>query len=170
MGDVFKEQLVPMEMSKRDKVQRVIIWLVTVLVGITVFLFFGPFLASITILGMGWGALFLTSKLKKEHEYSLTNNELDIDVIYNKERRKHVLSLDIKKIDMMVSIKDESHKGSLERAQKTINASNGEYTRDTYAILTAHNGELTRILITPNEEMLTLMYKQAPHKVIRYRG
>lgn len=170
MGDVFKEQLVAMKMSNKDKVQQVIIWVVTVLVGITVFMFFGPFLASVVILAMGWGAMFLTSKLKKEHEYSLTNNELDIDVIYNKERRKKVLTLDMKKIDVMASIKDEKNQGSFERAQKTINASDGEFTKDTYCILTSHNGELTKILITPNEEMLTLMYKQAPHKVNRYRG
>ncbi|MGL4799423.1 MAG: hypothetical protein ACRCWY_08535 [Cellulosilyticaceae bacterium] len=170
MGDVFKEQLVGMKMSSKAKVQQGIIWSVTVLVAITVFLFLGTFIASIVILGMGWGALFLTGKLKKEHEYILTNNELDIDVIYNKERRKKIMTIDLKKIDLMASIKDEKHKESLVRAQKSLNASDGEGTQDTYAILYAHNGELTRILITPNEEMLTLIYKQAPHKVMRYRG
>lgn len=170
MGDVFKEQLVQMKMSKKASAQRSIIWVVTVLVSITVFIFFGPLLASLAILGLGWGALFLTSKLKKEHEYMLTNNELDIDVIYNKERRKKVLTIDLKKIDIMASIKDERHKDSLERAQKTLNLSDGEGTKDTYGVVYAHNGELTKILITPNEEMLTLIYKQAPHKVMRYRG
>ena len=170
MGDVFKEQLVAMKMSSKDKAQQMIIWGVTILIVIVAFLFFGPFLAAIVVLALGWGAFFLTSKLKREHEYSLTNNELDIDVIYNKERRKKIMTLDLKKIDVMASIKDERHQESFARAQKTINASDGELTKDTYGILLNHAGALTKVLITPNEEMLTLMYKQAPHKIIRYRG
>ena len=170
MGDVFKEQLVGMKMSSKDKAQRILIWVVAVLLILVVFTFFGPFFAAIAILALGWGAFFLTGKLKKEHEYSLTNNELDIDVIFNRERRKRLLTIDMKKIDLMASIKDDRHSESLTRAQKTVNASDGEYDKNTYAIMTPINGALTKILVTPNEELLTLMYKQAPHKVMRYRG
>lgn len=169
MGDIFKEQLVAMKMSKKDKIQQTIIWTVVVLVSAVVFFGFSTLLGSIVILGAGWGAMFLTSKLKREFEYALTNNELDIDVIYNKERRKNVIVIDMKRIDLMASIKDDSHKEAMARAQKTINVSDGELTQDTYAILYPNNGELTRILITPNEEMFGLMYKQAPHKVKKLR-
>lgn len=170
MGDVFKEQLVAKKMSSKDKIQQTIIYSVAGLVMLTVFLFFGAFLGGVTIVCLGWGAHFLASKFKKEHEYILTNNELDIDVIYNKERRKRIISLDMKKIDVMASIKDEKHKSSLDRSQKRINASDGMYTEQTYGILYPNNGELTTIYITPNAELLECLYKQAPHKVMRYRG
>ncbi|MGL4362708.1 MAG: hypothetical protein ACRCSG_05500 [Cellulosilyticaceae bacterium] len=169
MGDIFKEQLVAMKMDKREKAQRAIICTVAVLVGIILFLFLGPLFAAIALLGIGWGSYFLISRLKKEHEYMLTNNELDIDVIYNKERRKKCINIDIKTIDIMASIKDEKYREQIVRVKNTIDASDGERTKNTYAIICASNGETKRVLITPNEQMLEAIYKQAPHKIMRYK-
>lgn len=170
MGDIFKEQLVPMKMSKNDKVQRIIIWSVAILVSAILFFVLPPFMAPILVLAVLWGATILSSKLKKEHEYSLTNSLLDIDVIYNKEKRKRVIELDLKEINVMASIKDERHHAELERGQKTINASDGNLTKETYAIMCPKDGQVVKILITPNEEMLNLMYKQAPNKIFKFRG
>ena len=169
MGDTFKEQLVAMQMTSKAKVQRISIWIGAVVIGLAAFLLLGSFLGSLLLVGVGAGAVYLTAKFKKEHEYAITNNELDIDVIYNKQRRKKVIDIDLKKIDLMASIKDDKHKASLERAKKVIDASDGEEGKNTYAILYPNEGELLKILITPNEEMLTLMYKQAPHKVMKQR-
>lgn len=169
MGDVFKEQLVKTKATNKDKAQIVIISIAAVLLSIVSFIFAG-LIAPLIILGIVWGCIYLTSFFKKEYEYSLTNNELDIDIIYNKERRKKLLDIDLKKMDIMASIKDDRHKEALERAQKTIDVSDAEYTQNTYAIIYAKQGTLTKVLISPNEEMLNLMYKQAPHKVFKYRG
>lgn len=170
MGDVFKEQLVKMKMSQKDKIQRGILYTGSAFIMVTVFIFFGPLLGGIAIVGLGWAAHYFASKFKREHEYVLTNNELDIDVIYNKERRKRLISIDMKKIEVMASIKDEKHKPSFERAQKSINASDGEHTGNTYGILYPEGGQLIKIFITPHPEMLECLYKQAPHKVMKYRG
>lgn len=170
MGDIFKEQLVPMKMSKNDKVQRIIIWSVAVFVSVILFLVLPPFMAPVLVLGILWGATMLSNKLKKEHEYSLTNSLLDIDVIYNKQKRKRVMELDLKEINVMANIKDERHQDELTRGQKTINASDGKDTKETYAIMCPKDGQVVKILITPNEDMLNLMYKQAPNKVFKFRG
>ena len=170
MGDVFKEQLVPMTMSKKDKAQRTIIWTVSVLVAIVLFIALPIFMAPILAVGVVFLAMFLSNKLKKEHEYILTNNMLDIDVIYNKEKRKRVIELDLKEINVMASIKDERHQDELARGQKIINASDGNGTKETYAIMCPKDGQVVKILITPNEDMLNLMYKQAPNKVFKFRG
>lgn len=170
MGDTFKEQLVPMTMSKNDKVQRTIIWTVAILVSVILFVVLPIFMAPLLVLAVMWGAMFLSSRLKKEHEYALTNNIMDIDVIYNREKRKHVIEMDIKEANVIASIKDERHQDELTRGQKVINASDGNHTKETYAIMYPHEGQLVKILITPNEDMLKLMYKQAPNKVFKYRG
>lgn len=170
MGDVFKEQLVPMIMSKNDKAQKGIIWTVAILVSLILFVVLPIFMAPILVLVVLWLATFLSSKLKKEHEYSLTNHLVDIDVIYNKEKRKRVVELDLKEMNVMASIKDERHQEELARGQKVINASDGNGTKETYAIMYPKDGQLLKILITPNEEMLNLMYKQAPNKVFKFRG
>lgn len=170
MGDTFKEQLVPMIMSKKDKAQRTIIWIVAILVSVVLFIALPVFMAPIVVLVIMWGALFLSNKLKKEHEYALTNSILDIDVIYNKEKRKRLIEIDLKEANVMASIKDDRHKDALERSQKTIDASDGQYTKETYAIMYPHEGQLVKILVTPNQDMLNLMYKQAPNKIFKFRG
>lgn len=165
MGDIFKEQLVAQKMSQKDKVQRIIIIVASILLGAIAFLVGGTFIGPIIIVGLFFGVAFLLSKFKKEYEYSLTNNELDIDIIYNKERRKHLLTINLKEIEIMASIKDERHVDALKRPQKTINVSTGEYTKDTYALVYPVNGVQTKIVLSPNEEMRTLIFRQAPHKV-----
>ncbi len=170
MGDVFKEQLVARQASNQDKLKVIAIWVGAIVVGLITIFVVGTLIGSIALVAAIYGAMYYSSQFKKEHEYALTNNELDIDVIYNKQRRKELVSCDIKKIDVMASIKDEQHKGAFERAQKVIDASDGHETADTYAILAPIKGELTKILLTPNEDMLNLIYKQAPHKVMKYRG
>ena len=170
MGDSFKEQLVPMTMSQKDKLQRTIIWTVAILVSVILFFVLPIFAAPILVLAVMWGTMFFASKLKKEHEYALTNNIMDIDVIYNKEKRKRIMEIDIKEANVIASIKDERRQDEISRGQKVIDASDGNHTKATYAIMYPHEGQLLKILITPNEEMLQLMYKQAPNKVFKYRG
>lgn len=170
MGDVFKEQLVAMTMTKKDKLQRTMIWVISVLLILALFIVLPRFMPTVLALGIIWGAIFLSSKLKKEHEYTLTNNLVDIDVIYNKEKRKRLIELDLKEINIMASIKDERHQEELARGQKVIDASDGNQTKDTYAIMCPKDGQVVKILITPNEGMLNLMYKQAPNKVFKFRG
>ena len=63
MGDVFKEQLVPMTMSKKDKAQRTIIWTVSILVAVVLFIALPIFMAPVLALGVAWLAMFLSSKL-----------------------------------------------------------------------------------------------------------
>lgn len=169
MGDVFKEQLVKTKGTTKDNAQKWIIIVSAILLGIVAFIF-GGFIGPFIVVGLVWGAIYLVSFSKKEYEYSLTNNELDIDVIYNKERRKRLISINLKEIDVMASIKEDRHRDALERAQKTIDVSDGVHTKDTYAIVYAKDSVLTRVLLSPNEEMLTLIYKQAPHKVFKFKG
>ena len=176
MGDSFKEQLVPMTMSQKDKLKRTLIWavailgVIVILASVFVFAVLPIFVAPIFILVVIGGAMFLASKLKKEHEYALTNNIMDIDVIYNKEKRKRIIEIDIKEANLIASIKDERRQDEISRGQKVIDASDGNHSKATYAIMYPHEGQLLKILITPNEEMLQLMYKQAPNKVFKYRG
>ncbi|MHC1748948.1 MAG: hypothetical protein AB9856_11475 [Cellulosilyticaceae bacterium] len=170
MGDIFKEQLVSVKKSSKDTLNQALIIIGAILLIIIAFIFGGMFIGPIAILAVLWGAWFLMGKLKKEYEYSLTNNELDIDVIFNKERRKKIMVIDMKKIHVMASIKDEKKQDELARAQKVMDFSNGEHTEDTYAIVCEKDGGLVKVLLTPNQEILNLMYRQAPNKVFKQRA
>lgn len=169
MGDIFKEQLVKAKPTSKDNMQKVLVIVGAILISTVAFIFGGAMLGPIVVVVAVWGALYLSAFFKKEYEYSLTNNELDIDVIYNKQRRKRLISIDIKQINVMAGIKDDKYAHELERGQKVIEASDGEGKPNTYGIVCGHEGQTVKLLITPNEEMLNLIHRQAPNKVHKCR-
>ncbi|MGL6174497.1 MAG: hypothetical protein ACRC1P_07795 [Cellulosilyticaceae bacterium] len=169
MGDVFKEQLVKAKPSTQDTMKKAGIIIGAILIGAVGFMLGGALFGPIIVVAAGWGAIYLSAFFKKEYEYSLTNHELDIDVIYNKQRRKRLMSIDLKQINVMASIKDDKYQSEIERGQKIIDTSNGEGTKDTYAVVFGQDGQTLRVLVTPNEDLLNLMHKQAPNKIHKTR-
>ena len=130
MGDVFKEQLVKAKPTSQDRLKQAGIIAGVVVIAVVSFIFVGGFFAIITA-AAAFGGYYLFQFTKKEYEYCLTNSELDIDVIYNKQRRKRLLTLDLKKINVCASIKDAKHEPELARGQKVIDCSDGLETKDT---------------------------------------
>jgi hypothetical protein len=164
MGDVFKEQLIKAKPTSKDKMLKagLIVGIVAVCLFAFVCLgFLFPIIAVIAI----FGGIYLLQFTSREYEYCLTNNELDVDVIYNKQRRKRLLTVDIKKINLCASIKDDKYREDLARGQKVIDVSDGLEGKETYGIVYGEEGQTVKLLFTPNSEMLGLIYKQAPHKV-----
>lgn len=167
MADIFKEYLIKQKKSPVDLLAQAGIVLVTAIIVFIGFLPNLPFLGPILILVALFSAAVLFTKFNREYEYILTNNELDIDVIYSKSRRKRVLTIDMKNIVIMASIQDGAKSQELQKGNKVINASDGENGPNTYAIVTSKDNVLYKVLITPNEAFLNELYRQAPHKVFK---
>lgn len=169
MAEVFKEYLIKQKKSSKDLLAQVGLIVGAFILCAIAFLFGGEFIGPLLIIGILYGTYFLFCRFSREYEYILTNNELDIDVIYNRNTRKRVITIDIRKIDVMASITDERQAHAFNRqGLKLINASDNTNDENTYAIITDtdHFGNC-KILITPNSTLLEELYKQAPNKVIR---
>lgn len=169
MSDVFKEYLIKQKKSPKDVMAQTGLVVGAIVLCGLLFIFGGDFIGPILIVGVLFGTVFLFNKCNREYEYILTNNELDIDVIYNRNARKRVMTIDMKKINVMASIKDERHTNELNRpGLKLINASDNTEEENTYAIITeTEKNGLCKVLITPNDTLLDELYKQAPNKVFR---
>lgn len=168
MADTFKEYLIKQKKSSKDTILQAAIVIATVILVGILFVVGGSFIGPILIIAVVFGAGFLFSKFSREYEYILTNNELDIDVIYNKAKRKRVMTIDMKKIDIMASIEDQNHKADINKSNaKLINASDNNNKGDTYAIIVQKETGLCKVLITPNESFLKELHRQAPHKVFK---
>ncbi|OON98497.1 MAG: hypothetical protein ATN35_04725 [Epulopiscium sp. Nele67-Bin004] len=168
MGDVFKEQLVKAKRSKEDSKNRILMMIGAVVISLITIIII-PALGVLVSIAAAIGCMYGMRYFDKEYEYSLTNNELDIDIIYSQQIRKEFYAVDIKKISLMASINDYRHKAEIEQATKVVDASDGQETPATYAIIYPNEGQNVKVLFTPNEEMVTLIYKQAPHKVHKMR-
>ena len=153
MTDVFKEQIVKRKPSTMDNMKRVGLILAVVVVFFIAMYFVAGFAPVIT-LAAGFGAFYLMSFLKVEYEYVFTNGELDIDIIYNRSRRKRVFSAHVNKFEIMAHVEDMNHAGSFSGAQVTHDYSSGQVGPDTYAFLINKDGKQQKIIFEPNEKML----------------
>lgn len=165
MGDIFREQLVEVKQTSATTMKKTGVIIVAIIIALVAITFGGAFIGPLVVVGVIIGASYLIKSMNLEYEYILTNNELDIDKIMNKERRKRLLTVDIKEINVMAHIDDGMRKGELERAQKTIDVSSGEKGSNTYVIVFNHNETLTKLIFEPNEDVKRDIYRQAPSKV-----
>ena len=153
MNEVFKEQIVKRQPNSKDNLKRVGLVLAVIAVTFVSFVLIPP-LAPVIILAAGFGAWFLMSFLKKEYEYAFTDGELDIDVIYNRSRRKRLFSAKVKDFEIMAHVEDKMRIGDFQGAVETLDYSSGVVGNDTYAFLTNYKGKRTKVIIEPNAVML----------------
>lgn len=169
MSDVFKEQMIAVKRTSSDGIKKMGIVIAAIIIGFLGIMLGGPFIGPMLVMGLVIGVVYLVKSMNLEYEYALTNDELDVDKIINKERRKRVLTIDIKEMQMMAHINDGMRKAEIDRAQKTIDVSSGEVGPDTYAILFMHENALTKLILEPNDGIQKSIYRQAPSKVFLQR-
>jgi len=161
LKDVFNEQLVKRATTPLDVFLRVLLLLVLLVVSVVAFWFI-PAFALMVVVAAAFGAWWLNGRLNKEFEYALTNNDLDVDVIYNRAARKRIFSGDIKAFEMMAPVTDTSREveAAFARAQATLDCSRGRPGENTYAFITHYNSKRIKVIFDPNDAMLALMAKR----------
>ena len=168
MADIFNEQIVKRQSTARDAAIRVCLVILLVLIGVFSFVFLNIF-ALMVIFGTGYGAFFLMSYLNVEYEYTFTSGELDIDIIYNRARRKRLLSVNLKQIEIMAHIDDPNHSGTFKSAQEIRDYSSGTKGDNTYAFLAVIDGKKTKVIIEPNDKMLKTFSKVLTRRNLHLR-
>ncbi|MCL2357412.1 MAG: DUF6106 family protein [Defluviitaleaceae bacterium] len=161
--DTFKEQLVKRKKTAKDTAIKVCIVILVVLLAIPAIVYLQAF-GVLAIFAMGFGAHFLIGFFNIEYEYIFTNGELDIDIIYNKSRRKRALTTNMKNVEIFAHINDENHAHTLNSAQEVRDYSSGENGPDTYAFLAVHESKKVKIIIDPNEKMLKAFSTAIPRR------
>ena len=153
MGDVFNEQIVKVHGSFSDTVKRVGIVLLIVVIFLVSFMYLNAFAVFIGAAAV-FGGMYLMSFLNVEYEYVYTNGELDIDIIYNRSRRKRLFSTIVKDFEIMAHVDDKTHTHAFGGAQETINCHSGEVGPNTYAFLATIKGKRAKVIFEPNDKML----------------
>ena len=153
MNDVFKEQIVKRQPSSKDTFKRIGLVLAVLVIAVFAFAAITP-VAPFVILAACFGAWFLMSFLRVEYEYAFTDGELDIDIIYNRSRRKRLFSAKVNDFDIMAHVEDKMRLSEFQSAVETLDYSSGVVGNDTYAFLINYKGKRTKIIIEPNAVML----------------
>lgn len=163
----FKEYMVRRKTELKDVFITVISYILALIIGYIVFPFLLPLggIALLAVAGLIYLAYRFTSRLKKEFEYILTDDNMDIDVIMNKSRRKRLLSFSVAQLETIARTNDCQHNNKLlGNFDKKIDATSKRNDRDVYFAIVEKDGK-TLLKFEPPKEMLEMMQKYARSKI-----
>lgn len=161
--DTFFEQIVSIRKSGKALIIGISVWIFALLIIAFLFLFagslVGPFLA-ILIIGVGYGAWWLTSKLNIEYEYIVTNGEMDIDKIINKSARQRVSSFKLINVERV-----EKYNPNLllnVNRQNVVFACNQGDPNAYLLVASREDTKVNYIVFSPNEKVREAIKKSLP--------
>lgn len=167
--DLFCEYIVKHKKTPIDYLITVALLFAALILTFILFIFnrylFG--FGLLLIFGVWYGAYILIKNRYVEYEYILTNSEMDIDKIYAKRRRKRVISVDFRHIDICAKTDDPIYSAEYKNTtpSKIIDAS-GESENDVYFVDFPGEGGKVRVIFQPTDKMkdgLKLVNPRAIH-------
>lgn len=165
----FKEYLIKRNKSGKEILYTVLLYIAAVILSVIILMVVPPELGGINFLlaaGAFYGAYYLSAKFNREFEYVITDDCVDIDVIYNRNSRKRLISFSIKDAHILASANDESQKHLLNGVfDNEIDATTNRKDAVIYFAIVDKNGR-TLVKFEPPYAALEILKRQAPSKVI----
>ncbi len=148
--DIYSEQLVTKKRTGGDVAKIVFTLLGSMLLGSAVIYFALISVFWVLIIGgmliIGFGA-WIAAGFGVEYEYIVTNNEMDIDKILGKRKRKRMITVDLSKATQFERMPGADEKD----ADVTVYASTG-MEEDAHVLICGHSDYGTvKIIFNPNE-------------------
>lgn len=161
--DTVVEQIVKKAKTGRDTLIKILIIVGLLLIP---FVFYGisiitntPYfvIAGIFAFAFGvYGAWYFITSLKQEYEYCITNNNLTVDKIIAMRKRKIVLSIDVKTIEVFCKLKEFDYKSN--KFNKEFFAGDEKDEDNLYAcVLTTKKWGKCLLVFSPNEKIIKAM-------------
>lgn len=162
VDNIIIEQLVKHHYTKADNKTRFIILIITALF-VLLWLNLNSFaaIAMMVILTIAIAVFFMNFFLNREYEYCFVDGELDIDVIYNKRRRRRVFTGESAEFEVLAHFTDSEHLGFYRRF-KLKDFSSGLVTKNTYVFVAAYKGKKFRIAFDPDDRLIDALRRYVP--------
>jgi len=162
--DTFIEQIVTKKPDARDIVAKIGLIIVAASMCtfcVMVILLTGAVPILIIIPGILWVANFLIKSIHTEYEYILTNQELDIDKITGKSKRKRLITLNLRNAKAFGAFTDTTST----KADTTVSAHNGTLCGLWYVTVEHDSHGTVLLLFNPDERFAEKMNGVLPPKV-----
>ncbi|MDO4614067.1 MAG: hypothetical protein Q4B15_00395 [Lachnospiraceae bacterium] len=162
MNDAVEELLVVRQPRPKEQMMKLLLIILTVLTAAAAFFFmfyliFGTIAAAV-------GTYFVFHRTNAEYEYDYTNGELDVDIIYAKASRKHLMTLDMREIDCAAP-QGSHHLDSYGSGYEEIDYSAGDPKDRPWTIVTSEGGRRRKVSVQLSEKMLNDMRMRTSGKV-----
>lgn len=162
--DTYSEQLVARASTGADKAKKILIsigaiLLATVLMWLSiVFGIYSLILLVFGVLGLG---VYLVSNMDVEYEYIITNNEMDVDKIIGRRKRKRMITLDLSAAEELAPYPTDKDI----KVDATVHASTG-YENDAHYLLVQHSSYGKVMLIfNPNKKTREAIMQEVPNQL-----
>ncbi len=161
MSESYVECLVKAKPSFVGKAGKVLLIVLTVILGLGGFVAFPLYLAAIAT---GVGAYFVNIFTDLEYEYLYLDKEIVIDKVMAKSRRKRVATYSLDRVEIFAPVRSYRLDNYKNRQVKVKDYSIGEELKpDLRYVMYYEGGE--KILLSPSEQMVKIMKNAAPRKV-----
>lgn len=170
--DIFTEHIVKHKKGTREYLISAGAVLAAFILSFALLMFGGVLfnlgIGFLILVGFFYGAYIVIKYTNVEYEYILTNNELDVDKIMARSRRKRMITVDFRNIDICAPIDDPNYKYEYENTSVSqVYDFSGQGLNKTYFILTDGDSGRIKIIFEPTEKILDGAQKFNPRKVIK---
>lgn len=163
MNSIFLEKIVAKQKSAFDIFLRVAG--VVVVIGCVFGVLVSPYVLIVTFF-VGYGVYVLFQYTDVEFEYDLVEDELSIDKIYGKNRRKHCHTFEMKKLEVLAPISHHKLDAYRQRTDlMSLDFSSGTGADTTYGMVIGYGAGMAFLVLEPGEEIIAAIKKMAPGKV-----
>ena len=163
MSDAYVECLVKAKSPWWGGFLKVVLIVLTVLLGIVMFLTMNVILLVVAVV-TGLGAYFINLITDLEYEYLYLDKELTIDKVMAKTKRKRVAVYQLDRLEILAPIKSYHLDNYKNRNTKSKDYSIGyEEQPDLRYVMFYEGGE--KLILSPSPEMIKVMRNVAPRKV-----
>lgn len=158
MNDTIYEQTIKRKLNNKEKLENLGLLAVGI-VGILVspIIFKGLFMVPVIVILL-IEYFVLLPRRNIEVEYSFFNSVLEISYIYNQEKRKTKLEIDMRSAEIIAPTDSDEIRAY--RPQKELDFASGKGSTNTYSIIVRQDNLLTQVIIEPDEKMLMLLIKR----------
>jgi hypothetical protein len=169
MDDSFHEMIVKGQRPQYAVLQMIGLFLAS-LVLIVVLIYFGSVLGMLLplmIVGVGYGLFYLLRGYSREFEYTMTNGEIDIDLIIAQRKRKRVFSGAARNFESMAPVAGSKPAAAGKTAGSTpvIDCRGLSSNAKHYEIRSEFKGRRVVVLFTPDEIILNQLKRFNPARI-----
>lgn len=164
----FKEYLIKRKKGGKEILLTVLLYAAALILAFLCMNFIPSIGGIEALLAVGclYGAYKLSSRFNREYEYVITDDCVDIDVIYNASNRKRLISFSIKDAEVLASVKDTNYNSLLKgEFKETIDATTLRADAEVYFAVVEKGGRKL-VKFEPPHAALEALRKFAPSKVI----
>lgn len=171
INDVFIEKLVSQKNSILQNILKIMIVLSTIVIVLfmnmaVLFNYFQAFSFSVIIsAGLIYLSYRLVISIKSEFEYSLTNDELTVERIIAKRKRKIIFVGSCKDFSVVCPITDPDYLNLLKKAGAIYDYSSGNGVDPVWLFMTTQNGSNKLVLFDYDERFINVFKRYNPRSL-----